>query len=301
MKVVSECPEGVVCIDGELSELGSARVSVLDRGFLYGDSVFETFRTYASVPFALDEHLLRLERSAERVLIRLPRSRAELASDVLRAIELGGFSESWVRLMLTRGQGSKLGLDPTLANSPLCLVIVLPLEPVPETKYEQGISAITYRTQRVADGTDAAGAKLGNYLVSVLAIEAARAAGAEEALLVDRDNRVLEGTTSNVFGVQAGRLFTPPEGFGILAGITRAHLLSLARAQGLVAEERALSVDELFGMDEVFISSSIRELLAVVQVDGRKIRDGRPGPLSRRLLLAFRASIRAGAGTLSRS
>jgi branched-chain amino acid aminotransferase len=285
----------LVMIDGEPFPPEAARVSVFDRGFLYGDSVFETLRTYGGQAFALAEHIARLERSARLVGIRVPLTSSELDAEVRRALGLAGFPESYVRIMLTRGQGQRLGLDPALAGAPLRVVIVSSLEPLPAVKYERGIAAITYRTQRVADGTEAAGAKLGNYLVAVLASEAARAADAEEALLVDREGSLLEGATSNIFAVREGRLITPPIALGILPGITRAHVLEIARALSLSVEERALSVSELNGLDELFISSSIRELLAVVRVDGRAIGSGRPGPLTERLLAAFRKRARASA------
>ncbi|HWA75983.1 MAG TPA: aminotransferase class IV [Polyangiaceae bacterium] len=278
----------LVMIDGQPCAPEAARVSVFDRGFLYGDSVFETLRTYGGQPFALDEHIARLERSAALVGIRVPLSASELDAEVRRAVALAGFPESYLRVMVTRGQGQRLGLDPALAGAPLRVVIVSLLEPLPAVKYERGIAAITYRTQRVADGTEAAGAKLGNYLVAVLASEAARAADAEEALLLDREGGVLEGATSNVFAVRAGRLITPPVELGILPGITRAHVLGLAAALSLPVEERALSVGELGELDELFISSSIRELLPVVRVDGRAIGAGQPGPICARLLAAFR-------------
>jgi branched-chain amino acid aminotransferase len=290
---MAEQASALVLIDGQPFSAESARVSVFDRGFLYGDSVFETLRTYGGQPFALGEHVARLERSARLVGIQTPLSADELGAELRRAIALGGFPESYVRAMVTRGQGTRLGLDPALAHSPLRVVIVSPLEPLPEVKYERGISAISYRTQRVADGTDASGAKLGNYLVAVLATEAARAADAEEALLVDREGQVLEGATSNVFAVRAGRLLTPPVALGILPGITRAHVLILARELGLDVEERPLSLDELFELDELFISSSIRELVPVVRVDGRAIAAGVPGPLAQRLLGAFRERARS--------
>lgn len=288
-----EVASALVLIDGQPFAPDAARVSVFDRGFLYGDSVFETLRTYGGRPFALDEHVARLERSARLVSIRMPLSGAEISAEIRRAIELGGFPESYVRAMITRGQGQRLGLDPALAHSPLRVVIVSPLEPLPADKYQRGIFAITYRTQRVADGTEATGAKLGNYLIAVLATEAARAADAEEALLVDREGNVLEGATSNVFAVRAGRLLTPPIALGILPGITRAHVLLLARELSLDVEERPLFVSELAGLDELFISSSIRELVPVVRVDGQAIGAGVPGPLAQRLLDAFRTRARA--------
>ena len=282
-----------VWIDGQARASSDAHVSVFDRGFLYGDSVFETLRTYAGRPFALELHLDRLERSAERVLIPMPVSRSVLRSEVESAVEAAGYAESYVRLMLTRGQGTSLGLDPALSERPLRVLLVQPLSPLPALKYEQGIAAITFRTQRVGDGTQAAGAKLGNYLVAVLATHAARERGAEEALLVDAEGRLLEGATSNLFAVAAGRLVTPPEELGILSGITRAYALRAAAALGVAVDVRPLWVSELAKLDELFISSSIRELLPVVRVDEQDIGQGAPGPITQRLTTEFRRLVRA--------
>ncbi len=284
---------GTVWIDGERFSAESAQVSVFDRGFLYGDSVFETLRTYGKRPFALDEHLSRLERSAERVLIRMPLDRDGFRREVNEALGAVDYDESLVRIMLTRGRGESLGLDPGLSNTPLRVMLVMPLVAPAAHKYAEGIGVITYRAPRLADGTAAAGAKVANYLAAVLAIDAARKASAEEALFVDAEQRVLEGSTSNVFAVRGGRLVTPPEELGILPGITRAHVLSLAAGRGLLTELRSLSVDELFEAEELFISSSIRELLPVVSVDGRRIGDGRPGKTTLALLSDFRVAARA--------
>lgn len=284
--------QGLVLIDGVAHAPDAARVSVFDRGFLYGDSVFEALRTYDGKPFALDRHVARLARSAELAAMRGAVDPDVMRAEIQRAVELGGFAESYVRVIVTRGQGTRLGLDPALAEKPLRVVIVLPLEPFPAPKYERGIGVVTYRTQRIADGTDAAGAKLGNYLLAVLASEVARASSADEALIVDREERVLEGATSNVFAVRAGRLITPPLSLGILAGITREAVIELASRAALPVEERALFIDELVHVDELFISSSIREIVPVVRVDGTTIGSGAPGPLSRALLQQFRRFVR---------
>jgi branched-chain amino acid aminotransferase len=284
---------GVVMIDGQPFAPAQAQVSVFDRGFLYGDSVFEALRTYGSKPFGLEEHVARLMRSAELVSIAVPLTAAAFAQEIRRGIELGGFSESYVRVMLTRGRAETLGLASALAPTPLRVAMVLPLELPPARKYEAGISAVTYKTQRISDGTSAAGAKLGNYLISVLAIDQARASGAEEAILVDHSGSVLEGATSNVFLVTGERLITPPLSQDILAGITRHHVLALADELGLAVEERRVSTEELAHTDELFLSSSIRELLPIVQVDGKAIGSGRPGPLFAKLLPAFRERARA--------
>jgi branched-chain amino acid aminotransferase len=281
----------IAMIDGVIAPLEHARVSVLDRGFLYGDSVFETIRTYDGRPFALGRHLARLEHSAELVHIPLPLPLSELRREVLEAVAAAGFPESYVRLMITRGQG-ELGLDPALAEKPLRVVLVQPLSPPPAEAYAKGIGAVTHATRRASDATLAAGAKIGNYLVSVLAVREARREGASEALIVDAEGRVVEGATSNVFFVRGKTLVTPPEDAGILAGISRAIVLDVAQDSDFTVELRAPLTSELDGFDEVFISSSIREMLAVVRLDGRAVGTGAPGPAYERLLRAFRLRAR---------
>jgi branched-chain amino acid aminotransferase len=284
-------------MDGRRCPPDEATVSVFDRGFLYGDSVFETLRTYGGLPFELDEHLRRLESSAARVHIPMPLAREQLRAEVLEAISAAGNAESYARLMITRGEG-QLGLDPALAERPRRVIIIQPLHPPPAEQYDAGISAISYRTERVVDATSAQGAKVGNYLISVLAVREARLAQAHEALIQDGQGRILEGASSNVFVVQRGTLVTPPEDAGILAGITRAHLLTLAAELGLPSELKTLELGAVLAADELFISSSIRELLAVVRLDGQTIGTGKPGPIYRRLLAAFRARAR-GARSMS--
>lgn len=280
----------VVMIDGRICPPGEQSISVFDRGFLYGDSVFETLRTYAGTPFELEEHLRRLSRSAGLVFIPLPVSLRELAQEVLQAVSAAGNPESYVRLMVTRGQGA-LGLDPALAEHPRRVLIVQPLVPPPAHYYSDGIAAISYRTQRQVDATSAEGAKIGNYLVSVLAMREASAVGAVEALILDGKGRVLEGGSSNVFLVRQQELITPGTDAGILAGITRGHVLELARSLGIQLQLRPPTLDEAYEADEVFITSSIRELMPVVKLDGRAIGTGAPGPVFRRLFDAFRQRV----------
>jgi branched-chain amino acid aminotransferase len=283
-----------VMIDGELRPPAGWHVSVFDRGFLYGDSVFETLRTYRGVPFELGVHMDRLARSAALVFIDLPVPRATLETEVLAALRAGQNPESYVRVMVTRGQGA-MGLDPALAERPTRVIIVQPLTPPPERLYSEGVAAITYRTQRHVDATSAVGAKVGNYLVSVLAMREASRVGAVEALIVDARGAVLEGGTSNVFLVEKGRLITPDVSAGILAGVTRAHLLEVAHTLGVAVELRSPSIGDAYAADELFISSSIRELMPVVRLDDRVIGSGKPGPVFARLLAAFRERVR-GAG-----
>ncbi|WP_437914518.1 aminotransferase class IV [Sorangium sp. So ce302] len=319
----------LVSIDGVIHRPEEARVSVYDRGFLYGDSVFETIRTYGGEPFALEEHLARLERSAERIAIALPIPRDELGREVvalLRAATAAGSAgatagsagaqgsasaagsaaplESTIRVMLTRGSGP-LGLDPSLAGAPLRVILVEPLKSLPGGLYREGMSVITIRTQRAGDA--APGAKVSNYLESLLALREARAAGAHEALILDPSGHVVEGTTSNVFLVERRPaahegaedpgylLITPPKEAGILVGITRAHVMHVAGELGMPVCCEPVTMARLLAAEEVFITSSLREIVPVVRVDANTIGAGVPGPKTRALHAAFRRRVGAGA------
>ncbi len=286
----------VVFIDGRARPPGEQVVSVFDRGFLYGDSIFETVRTYGGRPFSLAAHLRRLRRSAERVQIPLEPSDEQLAAEVGEAVALAENPESYVRIIVTRGAGAGMGLDPALAERPCRVVLVGPLSPPPKEQYERGIRVATYRCRRPADGTAAAGAKVGNYLVAVLATRHAKGSGAQEALIVDDADMVSEGATSNVFAVIGDRVVTPGLDAGILEGITRGHILEVARQLGLSVELRAIPLAELQSADEVFITSSIRELLSVTHIDEVPVGSGEVGPVSRRLLAAFRRAVASSHG-----
>lgn len=272
-------------IDGQLFTPEQAKVSIYDRGFLYGDSVFETIRTYLGAPFSLGEHMQRLERSAERVLIPMPLSQEAFAAEIQNAVTAAGNPESYIRAMLTRGSGP-LGLDPTHAEHPLRVIFVEPLNPLPAPMYQNGVSVVCVRTKRNVDA--AQGAKVGNYLESLLALSVAKKASAHEAFIVDAAGHVVEGTTSNVFAFRAGTLITPGEEAGILPGITRAHILQAAEALRMPVRFETCSPQDLMTADEVFLSSSIREILPVVRIDQSTVGDGRPGPLTRALHAEFR-------------
>ncbi|MCH2109177.1 MAG: aminotransferase class IV [Polyangiaceae bacterium] len=277
-----------IWINGELCEGPEATVSVLDRGFLYGDSVFETLRTYRRQVFALEEHLERLHESARRVLIDLPVTREQLAHEIKRALLELPDQESYIRLMVTRGEGG-LGLDPKHSENPKRVMIITPLKvPDPEV-YLKGAKAISYACARPQDDTAAAGAKIGNYLVAVLAHREAAAAGAIEALLVGPEDTVTEGATSNLFWIEKGRVFTPDLSAGVLAGITRHFVLRAAERLGLQVQLQTPTLTQLLEAEEVFISSSIRELVPIVRVDEQIIGQGRPGSLTQKLLKEFRA------------
>lgn len=279
-----------VWIDGQRVPRQSALVSVFDRGFLYGDSVFETLRTYRGRAFALEAHMARLAASAARVYIELPVAQEQVLAEVEEAVSKSGFSECYVRVMVTRGVAA-LGLDPISSKHPLRVMIVAPLTPPPREDYACGIATVSFASSRPADSTEAEGAKIGNYLVAVLAQKKAREHGAKEALIVGPQQRVLEGATSNVFWLAGNVLWTVPISAGILPGITRAKILEVAIETGLQVAEGVPTVNTLRGADAVFISSSIREMLSVVRLDDFPIGSGSVHPRVRRLHDDFRASV----------
>jgi branched-chain amino acid aminotransferase len=272
-----------IVLDGELVPEGAARISIFDRGFLYGDSVFEVMRTYGGVPFAERAHLERLLRSCARVFIPVRVGVETLQDEVRRALGATGRPESYVRVIVTRGHGP-VTYDPETAHDPVRIVMALPLQAPPPSFYACGIAVATMAGAPPA----AAGAKASNYLANLLALREARERGGEEAVLLSPEGAVLEGASSNVFVVREGRVTTPRTGAGILEGITRRVVLAAAREGGIPVEEGLLFVHDLYRADEVFITSSIREVVPVVSVDGAPVGDGTPGPVAQRLLAAYR-------------
>jgi branched-chain amino acid aminotransferase len=288
---------GKVSIDGQVVDGGEARVSVLDRGFLYGDSVFEVFRTYGGVPFAQREHLERLKRSADRLMIPMPVSLETLSSEVRATLAAAGAGEWYVRVVITRGTGP-LTYDPSTATAPLRVIIAAPVSVPPLEHYERGVGVSLLHASRPTDDDRAAGAKASNYLANLLAVYEAKQQGAQEALMLGRHGQILEGASSNIFIVKDGTVRTPEPQTGVLVGITRATVLAAAVAEGIEAEEAEVRPEDLYGADEAFITSSIREVMPVVSADGRTIGSGAPGPVTGRLREGYlRAVARAtGAG-----
>ena len=273
---------GKVSIDGHVVDSGEARVSVFDRGFLYGDSVFEVFRTYGGVPFARREHLERLERSADRLMIPMPVSIETLSSEVCATLDAAGEGEWYVRVVITRGTGP-LTYDPSTATAPLRVIIAAPISVPPREHYERGIGVSLLHASRPTDDERASGAKASNYLANLLAVHEAKQKGAQEALVLGRHGQILEGASSNIFIVKKGKVRTPEPQPGILIGITRATVLAAAAVEGIEVEEAEVRPEDLYGADEAFITSSIREVMPVVSADGRTIGSGTPGPLTKRL------------------
>jgi branched-chain amino acid aminotransferase len=290
----------VVNLDGALLPPAEARVSVFDRGFLYGDSVYEVIRTYGGRPFEIGAHLARLGRSADRIGLALRWDARRTVAEVDRTLEASrgadppdpeaapwNAGERYVRVVMTRGAG-ELGLDPALAVDPRAIVIVTPLRGPPARAYREGVKLAVAGVRHAPPGAADPSAKTGARVDYVLAVRDARAAGAHEALLLDERGLVAEGASSNLFVVRGGRIETPPLAAGILEGVTRGVVLGLSRALGIPAAEASLRPVDLEAAEEVFLTSTVREILPVVQLGDRPVGGGRPGPVTARLHEAFR-------------
>ena len=272
-----------VHIGGQVCPPEEAKISVFDRGFLYGDSVYETIGTAYGRLFAARDHLDRLQRSAERIGLRVP-PRADIEQAITDTVAAAAFPESRIRVILTRGTG-KMDLDPASTDDTQLIVMVFPLgAPSPEM-YEKGVTvAIVSITRNSPTSLDPM-VKSGNYLNNVLALgEARRRSKAYEAILCGGDGSIAEGSTSNVFAVIGGEVRTPPPEVGILDGITRSKVIALCKSNGIPFAERRISPAELRAADEVFITSATRGVLPVTAIDETPVAGGKPGPISRRLV-----------------
>lgn len=267
-----------------------ATVSVLDRGFLFGDAVFETLRTTGGRPVAWAAHTARLRRSAAGIGMQLPWTDDELRECVDATHLDTGNDDSLVRIVVTRGVAPMM-LDPRAADTPTLVVLALPLELPDEDGYARGVRAQIVSTTRAPASAIDPSFKTCNYLPNIQGVRHALAAGAEEAILLNPAGLVAEGATSNVFAVVGGALLTPPLTDGILPGITRAVVLALAAELGVPARETPLLPFELRAADEVFLTSSVRGPIAVTTLDGLPIGDGREGPITARLRHHYVASL----------
>lgn len=282
---------GIVSIGGELMAPEEARISIFDRGFLYGDSVYETMRVYGGTPFALSEHLGRLERSGQLVAFELPWDETAMARSIDRALTAAGLEDAYLRVIATRGSGT-LGLDPALAENPQLIIIVLPLPPLPPDLYTRGRRASLVDVRRNLKQALNPQAKTGNYMNSVLAVHAARQRSADEAIMLDVDGRVAEASSANVFALLGGVWTTPPLDVGILAGITRDTVLALCRRLGPPASERVIWPDDLRAAEAIFLCGTVRELVPIVSLDDEPVGTGTVGESFQRLLDRYRRYVR---------
>jgi branched-chain amino acid aminotransferase len=277
----------LVSINGRVAPAARASVPAFDRGFIYGDSAYETLRCYGGVPFMFREHWTRLHASCGRLGIGFPWAAAPQEAHLRRLLRLAGLSSAHVRIVVTRGVG-EIRMAPEEGLRANLLFYALPFRPLPEEVYRRGarVSLVARRRNPIAALDPRI--KSSNLLNNVLAsIEASRRR-AFEAIMLNSDGFLAEGASSNLFLVRRGVVLTPPLGEGILSGITRAIVLRVASQEGIPLREQHLRERDLWRADEVFITSTLKEVLPVRSCNGRRVGGGRPGPVTTRLLEAYR-------------
>lgn len=271
----------VAFINGAFVPLAEAKVSIEDRGFQFGDGVYEVIRTYNGRPFALETHLARLDRSAKALDLTQPYSSVEWTAYVLEAIRRAAYPEAKIYIQVTRGVAPRDHAYSAEAT-PTVVMTVREFHPLARSIQAAGVEAMTVEDIRWGR----CDIKSVNLLANVLARQQVKQAQVFEAILV-RAGLVTEGAISNVMVVQGGAVVTAPEGPRILSGVTRAVVLNLALSEGLPVQERFVSQSDLYDADEVFLTGTTVEVLAVVRIDGKVIGNGRPGPIAQRLAASF--------------
>jgi branched-chain amino acid aminotransferase len=277
-----------IYIDGKFYDEKNARISVLDHGLLYGDGVFEGIRAYNGRVFRLTEHIDRLFCSAKAILLDIPMTRAKLAEAVLAACRRNRMRDGYIRLVVTRGVGS-LGLNPNFCKQPSVVIIAGKIQLYPAELYQRGLQIITVPTTRNLHSAINPAIKSLNYLNNILAKIEALNGGCDEAIMLNAGGFVAECTGDNIFIVKGGQLFTPPISAGALHGITRGVVLELARENGMTVSEPNMTRYDLFNADECVLTGTGAEIIAAVKIDGRVIGDGKPGPVTDRLIAQYRA------------
>jgi branched-chain amino acid aminotransferase len=279
-----------IYINGKIIDKADAKISVYDHGFLYGDGVFEGIRLYSGKVFKHREHIYRLYESARAIMLDIPLTPDQMMAAVEQTAKAFGKKDGYIRLVVSRGPGS-LGIDPRKCE-PQVIVIVDDIQLYPVELYETGLEIVTASTIRNHPNALNPRIKSLNYLNNILAkIEASRA-GCLEAIMLNTKGEVSECTADNIFIVKNGALKTPPPDAGILEGITRGVVMTLARAAEIPTNECTLTRHDVYVADEVFLTGTGAEVIPVVKVDGRAIGSGKPGPVTRQLRERFQKYVR---------
>jgi len=301
--------DATVYVNGTIADAAHAAIPVFDHGFLYGEGVYETLRTYHDEPFLFDRHLQRLHRSANMMALPVPMSDAELLSRVretmaafdrthgaagLNARPSAG--DKYIRILLTRGLG-ELSYKLDACAAPTLVIIVKELQPPPDETFDAGVKVVLVSVRRNHTQALNPMIKSNNLLNLALAMQEAYRRGADEALMQNQAGEIVECSQSNFFMVRGGRLLTPPVSAGLLPGITRQYVLELAVELKIPIEETRLVPADLPTADETFLTGTTREITPIVSVDDRAIGSGRPGPITLRLLQHFRQRVAALAPT----
>jgi branched-chain amino acid aminotransferase len=276
-----------IYFNGKIVEKDQARISVFDHGLLYGDGVFEGIRSYDGLVFKLKEHIDRLYESAHTIMLDIPLSKQEMIRAVIDTLKANNLKDAYIRLVVTRGEGD-LGLDPRKCKKATIFIIADKIMLYPGKYYRDGLEIITVPTQRTASEALNPQIKSLNYLNNILAKIEATTCGVEEAIMLNAQGYVAEGTGDNIFIAKRGILVTPPAYVGILKGITRGTVMGLARRFGIDVKEDILTRHDLFNAEECFLTGTAAEIIPVVKIDSRVIGDGRPGKTTLKLMREFK-------------
>jgi len=277
-----------IYLDGRFVPETEARVSVFDHGLLYGDGVFEGIRAYNGYVFKLEAHLERLYASARAILLEIPLTKDQFREAILEILRVNNLRDAYIRPVVTRGVGD-LGLDPRKCARPTVIITEEWKSLYGAQVLERGLRAIVVTVRnRPPESLLPPMVKSLNYLTNILARIEANVYGADEAIMLDIQGHVSEGSADNVFIVRDGELYTPPL-LHILPGITRQTVIELAQAEGITVHETHFGLAELYTANEVFLTGTAAEIVPIVEIDGQAIGEGKPGPITRRLWERFKA------------
>ncbi|MDO4575032.1 MAG: branched-chain-amino-acid transaminase [Planctomycetia bacterium] len=279
-----------VYINGEFFDKENAKISVYDHGLLYGDGVFEGMRSYNGKVFRHEEHIDRLYKSAKAIHLTIPMTQEEMMRAVNDTLAINGLKDAYIRLVVSRGVGT-LGIDPNRCPTAQVIIITDMISLYPQELYENGLGIATASTIRNPASSLSPRIKSLNYLNNIMAKLEGLQAGCSEALMLNHQGQVCECTGDNIFIVQDGTLLTPSPDCGILEGITRGAVLDLAREHGIPCKECVLTRHDVYIADECFLTGSAAEIIPVTQIDARPIGDGKPGPITQKLIALFKELI----------
>jgi branched-chain amino acid aminotransferase len=279
--------EAKIYIDGKFYSETNAKVSVFDHGLLYGDGIFEGIRFYNGRVFRLEQHLERLWNSARSICLEIPMTRQEMTEALLETIRQNHLRDGYIRLVVTRGVGN-LGLNPEQCKNPSVIIIVATIALYHEDFYRKGLSIVTVATRRSNPASLNPAVKSLNYLNNVMARIEANLASADEALMLNDAGNVAECTADNIFILKHSQIFTPPITAGALQGITRSVVFDIAGEFDLKVIEADFTRHDIFVADECFLTGTAAEIVPVVKADGRIIGNGKPGPITTRIVARFR-------------
>jgi branched-chain amino acid aminotransferase len=275
-----------IWLDGKLVDAEDAKISVFDHGLLYGDGVFEGIRVYNSGVFELNAHIKRLYESAKAIRLTISMNNSELADAVEETVKANSITDGYIRLVVTRGTGT-LGLNPFICKNSRIYIIADSIQLYPEELYEKGMKIISATTVRNHPLAIPPQAKTMNYLNNILAKIEALDNNVPEAIMYNHEGYVAEASGDNILIVKDGVIYTPPAEAGALPGITRSIVIKLAEEENLQVVEKNLTRFDLYVCDEFFLTGTAAEVIGIVEVDGRMIGDGKPGPITNLLRRKF--------------